>query len=47
MAEGLMPQGSGALSEQLLAEAQPTAQNAFKVKLAQRTIGLVLAQASS
>jgi xanthine dehydrogenase YagS FAD-binding subunit len=47
MAEGLLTQGSGPMSARLLADAQPTAQNAFKVKLAQRTIGLALAQASS
>ncbi|TRO38267.1 xanthine dehydrogenase family protein subunit M [Pseudomonas putida] len=47
MAEALLPQGSGPMAARLLADAQPTAQNAFKVKLAQRTIGLALAQASS
>lgn len=47
MTETLLAQGSGPMAARLLADAQPTAQNAFKVKLAQRTIGLALAQASS
>ncbi len=46
-AEALLPQGAGAMASRLLADAHPTPQNAFKVKLAKRTIGLALAQASS
>ena len=46
-ADALLPQGARAVAARLLANAQPTPQNAFKVKLAERTIGLALAQASA
>ena len=46
-AEALLPQGARTMAAHLLADAHPTPQNAFKVKLAERTIGLALAQASS
>ncbi len=46
-ADALLPQGAAAVSARLLGDARPTAQNAFKVKLAERTLGLALAQASS
>lgn len=44
-AEGAMPQGAKAVTARLLAGAKPTSQNAFKVKLAERTLAGVLAQA--
>jgi xanthine dehydrogenase YagS FAD-binding subunit len=44
-AEGEMPKGAKAVASRLLADAKPTAQNAFKVKLAERTLAGVLAQA--
>jgi xanthine dehydrogenase YagS FAD-binding subunit len=46
-AEILLPQGAVPMAARLLAEARPTSQNAFKLKLAQRTIGLALSQASA
>ncbi|MEE4858262.1 xanthine dehydrogenase family protein subunit M [Pseudomonas alliivorans] len=46
-ADAVMPQGARAVAARLLANAQPTPQNAFKVKLAERTIGLALTQASA
>jgi len=46
-ADAMLPQGAAAVSARLLGDARPTAQNAFKVKLAERTLGLALAQASS
>lgn len=45
LAEGAMPQGAKAVTARLLAGAKPTSQNAFKVKLAERTLAGVLAQA--
>ena len=36
--------GAKAVTSRLLADAKPTAQNAFKVKLAERTLAGVLAQ---
>src|SRR5450830_314829 len=44
-AEQAMPNGAAAVSERLLAGAHPTAENAFKLALAQRTIASVMAQA--
>jgi xanthine dehydrogenase YagS FAD-binding subunit len=44
-AEQAMPNGAAAVSERLLAGAHPTADNGFKLILAQRTIAAVLAQA--
>ncbi|KPB88834.1 FAD binding domain-containing protein [Pseudomonas syringae group genomosp. 3] len=46
-AEVYFPDGATAVTTRLLAGANPTAQNAFKIKLAERTIGLVLSSASS
>lgn len=46
-ADALLPQGAAAVSARLLGDSRPTAQNAFKLKLAERTLGLALAQASS
>ena len=44
-ADATMPQGAKVLTARLLADAKPTDQNAFKVKLAERTLAGVLAQA--
>jgi len=44
-AESEMPRGAKAVTARLLADAKPTSQNAFKVKLAERTLAGVLAQA--
>jgi xanthine dehydrogenase YagS FAD-binding subunit len=44
-AEAEMPRGAKAVTERLLAGASPTPENAFKVALAERTLGAVLAQA--
>jgi xanthine dehydrogenase YagS FAD-binding subunit len=44
-AEAELPRGAGAVSARLLAGARPTRHNAFKVLLAERTLGAVLAQA--
>jgi xanthine dehydrogenase YagS FAD-binding subunit len=44
-AEAAMPQGAKAVTARLLADAKPTSQNAFKVKLAERTLAGILAQA--
>lgn len=46
-AEAYLPDGAKAVATRLLAGANPTAQNAFKIKLAERTIGLALSTASS
>ena len=43
-AEAEMPHGAKAVTARLLADAKPTNQNAFKVKLAERTLAGVLAQ---
>jgi xanthine dehydrogenase YagS FAD-binding subunit len=45
-AEAHLPDGAKAVAKRLLADAHPTAQNAFKIKLAERTIGLALSSAS-
>lgn len=45
-AEAYLPDGAKAVAANLLAGANPTAQNAFKIKLAERTIGLALSTAS-
>ncbi len=42
-AEAELPRGAKAVSEQLLAGAKPTHDNAFKITLVERTIGAVLA----
>jgi len=44
-AEAALPQGARALSAQLLAGAQPTHDNAFKLALAERTVAAALLQA--
>jgi xanthine dehydrogenase YagS FAD-binding subunit len=44
-AEAAMSQGARAITAQLLAGAQPTEQNAFKIPLVERTLGAVLAEA--
>ena len=44
-ADATMPQGAKVLTARLLADAKPTSQNAFKVKLAERTLAGILAQA--
>jgi xanthine dehydrogenase YagS FAD-binding subunit len=44
-AEAAMPQGATAVTARLLAGAKPTTQNAFKVKLAERTLAGILRQA--
>ncbi|MBB5048871.1 xanthine dehydrogenase YagS FAD-binding subunit [Rhodopseudomonas rhenobacensis] len=44
-AEAAMPRGAKAVAEQLLAEAMPTEQNAYKRPLVERTLGAVLAEA--
>ena len=44
-AEGRMPQGAKAVAERLLAGANPTADNAFKLPLAERTLAAALSQA--
>ncbi|MDB5742499.1 MAG: molybdopterin dehydrogenase FAD-binding [Polaromonas sp.] len=46
-AEAAMPQGAKAVATRLLAGAQPTQNNAFKVLLAERTLAAVLTQARS
>jgi xanthine dehydrogenase YagS FAD-binding subunit len=45
-AESELPRGAKAVAEQLLADAKPTTENAFKLKLVERTLGAVLAQAT-
>ncbi|HYS65945.1 MAG TPA: xanthine dehydrogenase family protein subunit M [Paraburkholderia sp.] len=44
-AEADMPRGAKAVTDRLLADARPTHENAFKVALAERTLGAVLSQA--
>jgi xanthine dehydrogenase YagS FAD-binding subunit len=44
-AEAEMPRGAKAVTEQLLAGAKPTDENAFKLPLVERTLSAVLAQA--
>lgn len=44
-ADAQMPRGAKAVANQLLAGAKPTSQNAFKLPLAERTLGAVLAEA--
>jgi len=40
-----MPSGARAVVAQLLANAKPTRENAFKLLLAERTLGAVLSEA--
>jgi xanthine dehydrogenase YagS FAD-binding subunit len=44
-ADAELPRGARAVAARLLAEAKPTPENAFKVKLAERTLGAVLTEA--
>ncbi|ANV99283.1 FAD binding domain-containing protein [Bradyrhizobium icense] len=44
-AEAQMPRGAKAVAALLLADARPTRENAFKLALAERTLGAVLAEA--
>jgi xanthine dehydrogenase YagS FAD-binding subunit len=44
-AEAELPHGAKAVTDKLLAGAQPTSENAFKLALAERTLAAVLAQA--
>ena len=46
-AEALLPRGSAPTAERLLAGARPTADNAFKVPLVERTLAVALAQGRS
>jgi xanthine dehydrogenase YagS FAD-binding subunit len=46
-AEAEMPSGAKAVTARLLAGAKPTRQNAFKIVLAERTLGAVLAEAKA
>jgi len=44
-ADAQMPRGAKAVAAQLLADAKPTRENAFKLSLAERTLGAVLTEA--
>jgi xanthine dehydrogenase YagS FAD-binding subunit len=44
-AEAEMPRGAKAVAAQLLADAKPTRENAFKLSLTERTLGAVLTEA--
>jgi xanthine dehydrogenase YagS FAD-binding subunit len=44
-AEALMPRGAKAVASKLLAGAKPTTENAYKIKLVERALGYVLAEA--
>lgn len=46
-AEAAMPQGAKAVTARLLADAQPTHENAFKLPLAERALAAAIAQARS
>ncbi|WP_295984419.1 xanthine dehydrogenase family protein subunit M [uncultured Variovorax sp.] len=46
-AESAMPQGAKAVTARLLADAQPTHENAFKLQLAERTLAAAITQARS
>ena len=46
-AEADMPQGAKAVTARLLADAKPTQQNAFKMKLVERTLGAAIAEAKA
>jgi xanthine dehydrogenase YagS FAD-binding subunit len=46
-AEAHLPQGAKAVTERLLAGAEPTPSNAFKLPLAERTLAAAIAQATS
>jgi xanthine dehydrogenase YagS FAD-binding subunit len=44
-AEAELPRGAKAVTDKLFAHAKPTEENAFKIQLAERTLGAVLADA--
>ena len=44
-AESALPRGARAVTEQLLADARPTHENAFKIKLVERTLSSMLSEA--
>ncbi|WP_019904818.1 xanthine dehydrogenase family protein subunit M [Methylobacterium sp. 77] len=44
-AEGDLPRGARAVTDKVFAEAKPTPENAYKLKLAERTLGAVLSEA--
>jgi len=44
-AESEMPRGAKAVATKLLADAKPTQQNAFKLKLVERTLSAALSEA--
>lgn len=44
-AEAELPRGAKAVTSRLFAGARPTDQNAFKIQLAERTLGAILADA--
>jgi len=44
-ADAELPSGAGRVTRRLLLDAQPTEHNAYKVKLVERTLGAVLAEA--
>jgi xanthine dehydrogenase YagS FAD-binding subunit len=46
-AEAELPRGAKAVTAKLLADAKPTRENAFKLQLAERTLGAVLTEARS
>lgn len=46
-AESELPRGAKAVADQMLADAKPTRDNAFKVTLVERTLGAVIAEARS
>ncbi|HTW85589.1 MAG TPA: FAD binding domain-containing protein [Candidatus Sulfotelmatobacter sp.] len=46
-ADAELPRGSQAVATQLLAGAKPTSENAFKLRLVQRTLAAVIAQAKA
>jgi xanthine dehydrogenase YagS FAD-binding subunit len=44
-ADAQMPRGAKAVTDRLFADAKPTDENAYKLTLAERTVGAVLLQA--
>jgi xanthine dehydrogenase YagS FAD-binding subunit len=46
-AESALPRGAKAVAGKLLADAKPTHDNEFKIKLVERTLGAVLAHAKA
>jgi xanthine dehydrogenase YagS FAD-binding subunit len=43
-AEANLPRGAKAVTEEIFAGAKPTAENAFKIKLAERALGVIVTQ---